>query len=136
MPAFWIAMVVEAPSSPTSMWLDYAKTLLVLAGICLVALVVAKVLLPRLTGFVAPASYPIHILATYPLEPRKTLYLVRTGKTVILLASSSEAVHFMATLNPEDFQDIVAPAQTNLTSGSGFRRIAQAIADRKQGRSL
>jgi flagellar biogenesis protein FliO len=135
MSAFCLA-IVEAPSLPTSMWLDYAKTLVVLAGICLLALVVAKVLLPRLTGLATPASDPIHVFARYPLEPRKTLYLVRTGKTVVLLAASAEAVHFMTTLNAEDFEDIAAPAQTDLTSGSTFRRIAQAFADRNQGKSL
>src|ERR1700761_8471073 len=104
--------VIEAPALPASMWVDYAKTLLVLIGICLLALVVVKVLLPRLTGFVKPTSNHIQVFARYPLEPRKTLYLVRTGKTVVLLATSAEAVHFMTTLNPRDFEDITAPAQS------------------------
>jgi flagellar biogenesis protein FliO len=128
--------IFEPPLSPARMWLDYAKTLLVLVGICLLALVAVKVLLPRLTGFVTPSSSHIHVLARYPLEPRQTLYLVRTGKTVVLLAASAEAVHFMTTLNPEDFQDIAAPAPTDVTSGPTFQRIVQAFAHRNKDNSL
>jgi flagellar biogenesis protein FliO len=128
--------IFEAPASSMSMWLDYAKTLLVLVGICLLALVAVKVLLPRLTDFVTPSSNHIHVFARYPLEPRKTLYLVKTGKTVVLLAASAEAVHFMTTLDPEDFQDMTAPAPTDATSGSAFRRIVQAFADRNPDKSL
>jgi flagellar biogenesis protein FliO len=128
--------IFEAPASSTSMWLDYAKTLLVLVGICLLAIVAVKVLLPRLTGFATPSSNHIHVFARYLLEPRKTLYLVKTGKTVVLLAASAEAVHFMTTLDPEDFQDMAAPAPTDTTSGSAFRRIVQAFADRNPDKSL
>jgi flagellar biogenesis protein FliO len=135
MSIFYFAMF-EAPASPASMWADYAKTLLVLAGICLLALVAVKVLLPRLTSFTKPASNHIQVFARYPLEPRKTLYLVRTGKTVILLAASAEAVHFMTTLNSEDFEEITAPAQSDATSGSAFQRIVRAFADRKEDKSL
>jgi flagellar biogenesis protein FliO len=128
--------VFEAPASSPSLWLDYAKTLLVLIGICLLALVAVKILLPRLKGFARPASNRIQVFARYPLEPRKTLYLVRTGKTVVLLATSAEAVHFMTTLNSEDFEDIGAPAQADPTSSSTFQRITRTFADRKEGKSL
>lgn len=127
--------VFEAPASPASMWVDYAKTLLVLIGICLLALVAVKVLLPRLTSFAKPASNHIQVFARYPLEPRKTLYLVRAGKTVVLLAASAEAVHFMTTLNSENFEDTAAQAQADAISGSAFQRIAQSFAARKESKS-
>jgi flagellar biogenesis protein FliO len=126
----------EASALPTSMWPDYAKTLLILVGICLLALVAVKVLLPRLTSLATPASNQIQVFARYPLDPRKTLYLVRAGKSIVLLATSAEAVHFMTTLNPEDFEDIAAQAQTDTPSGSAFRRITQALADRRQDKTL
>lgn len=127
--------VFEVPVSPASMWVDYAKTLFVLIGICLLALVVVKVLLPRLSGFAKPTSNHIQVFARCPLEPRKTLYLVRTGKTVVLLAASAEAVHFMTTLNSEDFEDIAVQAQADTMSGSAFQRIAQGFAARKENKS-
>lgn len=128
--------ILEAAALQTSMWFDYAKTLLVLAGICLLALAVVKFLLPRLTGMAAAASNHLQVLARYPLEPRKTLYMVRAGKTVVLLAASTEAVHFMTALNPEDFEDIAMPTQTDATNGSPFRRFAEAFADRNKGKTL
>lgn len=127
--------VIEAPASSASMWVDYTKTLLVLVGICLLALVVVKVLLPRLTGFAKPVSNHIQVFARYPLEPRKTLYLVRTGKTIVLLAASAETIHFMTTLNSEGFPDTTAQAQTDTMSGFSFQRIAQSFAARKENES-
>jgi flagellar biogenesis protein FliO len=127
-------IMIGAFAPATNMWLDYAKTLLVLAGICLLALFAMKILLPKLTGFAAPASSHINVFAKYPLEPRKTLYLVRTGKAVVLLATSGEAVHFMTTLNSEDFEDNTASAQMDSANSSTFRRIAQTFADRNQGK--
>lgn len=126
----------ETPALPTSMWFDYAKTLLVLGGICLLALVAVKVLLPRLTGAATSTSSHIQVFARYPLEPRKTLYLVRTGKAVVLLASSAEGVHMMTTFNAEDFGDITAPTQVGTANGSAFRRIAEAFADRNKERRI
>jgi flagellar biogenesis protein FliO len=128
-------IMFEASASSTSLWLDYTKTLLVLVGICLFALVTVKVLLPRLTGVAKSVPNHIQILGRYPLEPRKTLYLVRTGKTIALLATSAEAVHFMTTLNSEDFENIVAQTSTDVTNGSAFQRIARCFADRKQDTS-
>jgi flagellar biogenesis protein FliO len=130
MSAFCLAMF-EAPALSTSMWLDYVKMLLVLGGVCLLALAALRVLLPKLIGFATPASNHIQVFARYPLEPRKTLYLARAGKTVILLGASAEGVNFMTTLNPEDFEEIAAPAQTDPMSGSAFRRIVRSLADRK-----
>ena len=124
--------IFETPALPTSMWFDYARTLLVLGGICVLALVAVKVVLPRLTGSTAASSNHIQVFARYPLEPRKTLYLVRAGKTVVFLASSAESVQLMTTLKAEDFAEVDTPAQAD-TNGSAFRRIAQAFADRNKG---
>jgi flagellar biogenesis protein FliO len=123
--------IFETSAQPASIWIDYARTLLVLGGICVLAIVVVKVVLPRLTGSAASSSNHIQVFARYPLEPRKTLYLVRAGKAVVLLASSAESVHLMTTLKAEDFGEIAPPAQVD-ANGSGFRRIAQAFADRNK----
>src|SRR6516225_11854691 len=84
-------------------WLDYAKTLLVLGAILILAFVVVRFWIPRLAGFRTLSSEHIEVLARYSLEPRKTLYVVRAGKAMILLASSEQAVQFMTALDPGDF---------------------------------
>jgi flagellar biogenesis protein FliO len=119
------------PGLPTNLWFDYARTLLVLGGICVLALVAVKVVFPRLAGSATSSSNLIQVFARYPLEPRKTLYLVRAGTTVVLLASSADSIHLMTTLKPEDFAEVDAAAQTD-GNGSTFRRIAQAFADRNK----
>jgi flagellar biogenesis protein FliO len=123
-------------SASTTLWLDYARTLLVLVGICMLALVVVKVVLPRFTGFAAPAPDHINVLARYPLEPRKTLYLVKTGKTVVVLATSGDAVHFMTTLNSEDFEIGDASMQMDVAKGALFQRFMQPITNHKRDKSL
>jgi flagellar biogenesis protein FliO len=128
--------MLEATSPSTTLWLDYARTLLVLVGICLLALVVVKVVLPRFTGFAASAPSHINVFARYPLEPRKTLYLVKTGKTVVLLAASGDAVHFMTTLNSEDFEVGDTPVQMDAAKGAAFQRFMRPFADQKGDNSL
>jgi flagellar biogenesis protein FliO len=124
--------IFETPALPTSMWLDYARTLLVLGGICVLALVAVKFVLPRLSGSANPSSGYIQVFARYPLEPRKTLYLVRAGKAVVLLASSAESIQLMTTLKAADFADADTPERADIANGSAFQRIAQAFADRNK----
>jgi flagellar biogenesis protein FliO len=128
-------IIIEVFAPPSGIWLDYAKTLLVLAGICLLALFAVKVLLPKITGFARPDSSHIKVIAKYPLDPRKTLYLVRTGKTVVFFATSGESFHFMTTLNPGDFEDDIAQVQIESAGSSTFQRIASTFADKNQGKS-
>ena len=127
---------LEAPDLPAGMWFDYAKTLLVLGGICLLALVVVKVLLPKLAGAATSSSSYIRVIARYPLEPRKNLYLVGAGNAVVLLASSAEGVHMMAKFNAEDFGDITTPSQGGTVSGSAYPRIAAAFAGRDKEKRI
>lgn len=129
-------LIFEAVSTSTTIWFDYAKMLFVLVGVCLLALVVVKVLLPRLTGFSASAQDHIHIFARYPLEPKKTLYLVKTGKVVVVLATSGDAVHFMTTMNSEDFNTVDTAIPMHSVEDSLFRRFMQASIGQKQDKSL
>ena len=127
-------LLMQTVTSTTNLWLDYTKTLVVLAGICLVALFSVKFLLPKITGVAASApSDHIRVFARQPLEPRKMLYLVKAGKSVVLLASAGDTVQFMTTLDAQDFALEEAPAAA--VSQSSFRRITQAIAERNGGKS-
>ncbi len=69
---------------------DFLKVMTVLAGVLALAWAGLRWGLPR---FVAPASSgPIQIVARQSLEPRKTLYIVRTGGRDLLLAASESGV--------------------------------------------
>jgi flagellar biogenesis protein FliO len=127
---------VATPNPEMGGWFDYAKTLLVLIGICLLAMVAVKILIPRLSGLPVTSSGNIRVFARYPLEPRKTLYLVKAGKTMVLLASSGDAIQFMTALDANDFEENEPPTQRNSEGSSAFSRIARAIADRQSGKHL
>jgi flagellar protein FliO/FliZ len=111
-------------------WLDYAKTLLVLGAILILAFVAVRFWIPRLAGFRTLSSEHIEVFARYSLEPRKTLYVVRAGKTMILLASSEQGVQFMTALEPDDFESNGAGQQMN--EGS-FSRLLKSFKTRKIG---
>jgi hypothetical protein len=40
------------------------------------------------------------------IEPRRTLYVVRTGARYLAIASSEAGVQFLAELNPADFEKV------------------------------
>ncbi len=122
-----LAAFVE--SSPGSLWGDYVRTLAVLAAVCLAAVFAVRVWLPRLAGN-AGASGPklLEVLARQPLEPRKTLYLVRAGKSVLVLAASGDAVRHMATLDGAEFPE--APSVTEPGKSVLFGQIARMVRER------
>ena len=112
-------------------WLDYAKTLHVLGAILILAFVVVRFWIPRLAGFRTLSSEHIEVLARYSLEPRKTLYVVRAGKAMILLASSEQGVQFMTALDPGDFESNGQAGQ-QMNEGN-FSRLLKSFKTRKIG---
>jgi len=72
----------------SSLALDLLRTLLALAGVCALIWVTLRFLAKR--GLIAPGQArgaSLRVLARLPLEPRKSLYLVRAGKRLLLLAT-------------------------------------------------
>lgn len=121
--------------SAGDLWVDYAKTLLVLAGICMLAMGTARVVLPRLRTRLSGVG-PIRVLASHPLEPKKTLYVVRAGNTSVLLGTSGTAVHFIAKLEDADFS-AEPPGETQPRAAqSMLRTMAQVVQKRSARPSL
>jgi flagellar biogenesis protein FliO len=88
-----------------SLWGDYVKTIVILIGICLLAVGALKFVGPRVRARSGSVSGGIRVLARQALEPRKTLYVVRAGHTTMLIATSGDSVHFMALLGQADFPE-------------------------------
>lgn len=57
---------------------------------------------------------PLDIIARVPLEPRRTLYLLKLGKRGVLIGSSDAGLQTLADLSPEELQDVLddAPSTT------------------------
>jgi flagellar biogenesis protein FliO len=98
-----VILLVLGPNTSTSPWFDYTRMMIILLGICLLAVVAMRIILPRLTGLRAPTSNHIQVFARCPLEPHKTLYVVKAGRTMVLLGTSAQSVQFLASVNADDF---------------------------------
>ena len=84
-------------------WGEYARLMLVLCGILALAVVAIRFWLPKLSMWNKSVSGPIEICARLPLEPRRTLYIVKAANSYILLASSEAGVQHLAALNADEF---------------------------------
>jgi flagellar biogenesis protein FliO len=83
-------------------WGEYVRLMLVLCGILALAVVAIRYWLPKLTAFNRPATGPIEVCARLPLEPRRTLYIVKAANSFLLLASSEAGVQHLAALSAEE----------------------------------
>src|SRR5262245_4095463 len=95
----------EELGSVTGQALDIVRVLLILCAVLLLAYVVVRHWVPRLTGLKNLASSPIQVLARTPLEPKKNLYLLKVGPEVLLVGTSEDHLHFLKALD----QNTVGP---------------------------
>jgi flagellar biogenesis protein FliO len=82
--------------------MEYVEVLLVLAGVLALAHVTLRFGLPRFFGMRTPTDGPIQMIARYPLEPKKTLYLVKVGSEVFLIGTSEGKVEYLTGIAPEN----------------------------------
>lgn len=103
--------------------LEYIEVLIALGAVLLVAYVTLRVGLPRMAGMRTSAPGPIRVLTRYPLEPRKTLYLVKTGSQVVLIATSENRVEYLTALEPENAAQVLAATPPEEGEGKQFRQL-------------
>jgi flagellar biogenesis protein FliO len=85
---------------------DLIRVLLALAGVLVIAIVVLRYLLPRFGGVAAVPQGPFRLLARFPLEPKRSLYLVQVGKAYLVLSSSESGVQQIAKLDPSEMSEM------------------------------
>lgn len=90
---------------------QYIEVLLALGGVLVLAYVTLRVGLPRMFGMQTSASGPIRVVARYPLEPKKTLYLVKTGTQVFLIGTSESQVQYLTAVAPENAVEMLESAR-------------------------
>ena len=74
-----------APPASESFAADLLRTVFALAAVCLLAYVGLRWLAGRGFGGSPGRSSTVRVLSRIPLEARKSLYVVRAGKRVLLL---------------------------------------------------
>ncbi len=93
--------VIRAPATPPRYGSLLLKTALSVAIVCVLAFVALKYGLKRIVG-VGGADDRVRVLARYPIEPRRTLLVVRVVGKTLLLSSSEAGVHLVHALEEED----------------------------------
>ena len=83
-------------------WGEYARLMLVLCGILALAVIAIRFWLPKLSMWNKSPTGPLEICARLPLEPRRTLYIVKAAESYMLLASSEAGVHHLAALSADE----------------------------------
>ncbi|MEZ5403586.1 MAG: flagellar biosynthetic protein FliO [Bryobacteraceae bacterium] len=81
-----------------AMLAETLRVVLILGGVLALAVAVLRYVLPRLVHGRAQAEGPFKMIARFPLEPRKTLYMVEARGQVLLLGTSERDIHYLATL--------------------------------------
>ena len=110
-------------TSINSQVLQYIGVLLALGGVLLLAYVLLRVGLPRLFGMRTSSGGPIQVVARYPLEPKKTLYLLRIGTQVFLIGTSESQVQFLTSLAADNLGDVFQPREAKEVAPKDFRQI-------------
>jgi flagellar protein FliO/FliZ len=93
-------------------WGDYVRLMLVLCGILALAVVAIRLWLPKMSMWNKSGAGPIEICARLPLEPRRTLYIVKAANSYMLLASSEAGVQHLAVLNADEWSDLRPKGET------------------------
>ena len=89
---------------------DSVKLILVLAGILALAYASLRFWLPRAPGFRALACGPIQVLARFPLEARKNLYIVKAGSAYLLLGTAEGSIHLISSLEGAPLEALASAA--------------------------
>jgi flagellar biogenesis protein FliO len=103
--------------------LEYIEVLIALGAVLMIAYVSLRIGLPRLMGMRTSAAGPIRVLARYPLEPKKTLYLVETGSQVVLIATSENRVEYLTALAPDNAAQVLASVPHEQAERKQFRQL-------------
>jgi len=119
----------EELGSVTSQALDMVRVLFILGAVLLLAYVVVRHWLPRLTGLKNLQSSPIQILARTPLEPKKNIYLLKVGSEVLLVGTSEDHLHFLKALD----QETVGPLMESLPSVPDSKKFRGVLEELKKG---
>ena len=109
-------------TSLSSQVMQYLTVLLALGGVLVLAYVVLRIVLPRMFGIATSGSGPIQVVARYPLEPRKMLYLVKTGSQVFLLGTSESQIEYLTTVAPENAAEMLEAARSQGPARKDFRQ--------------
>jgi flagellar biosynthetic protein FliO len=99
----------------------------VLAAILALAYVVLRVIVPRVLGVNPAGAGPIAVVARYPLEPRRNLYIVQVGTELFLIGTSENSIQFLTSLDAEKLGPQLETAAPRPRTGGEFGRFLDGL---------
>ncbi len=103
--------------------IEYVQVMCVLAGVLAIAYVTLRFGLPRFFGMRKSASGPIQTVASYRLEPKKTLYLVKVGTQMFLIGTSEGQVEYLTGVAAENAAEILESSRLEQSQRKDFRQV-------------
>lgn len=83
-------------------WL-FIKVVLAMIVVCVTAYFGIKYLLPKGSFIKKSSRSEIEILERFPLEPRKSLYILKVGNRRVLIGTTENSVHSLLELEEKEF---------------------------------
>jgi len=108
-----ILILLQVPTAPATgesaidfTWL-FVKMLLVLGIVSVAAILVLKYAVPHI-GVMKRFQSGKHfeVLGRHTLEPKKTLYLIRSGKRYLVIGSSDHGINLITEVSENDIKEI------------------------------
>jgi flagellar protein FliO/FliZ len=114
---------VDQLTSMNAQIVQYIEVLLALGAVLVLAYIILRVGLPRMFGMRTDNAGPIRVVARYPLEPKKTLYLVKVGAQLLLIGTSETQVQYLTAVSSENAEEMLEPVQSQELPRKDFRQI-------------
>jgi flagellar biogenesis protein FliO len=128
MAALWLLQTAGTSTEISALHSDvyeYLKLFLVFGLVLVCVLVVLRLWFPRMSGLRQSSSGPILVVARYPLEAKKNLYIVQAAGSYFLLGTSEAGVHYLTPLEAAAVE-LSVPAETE-TGGLDFSRLIHSF---------
>ena len=109
---------VDQLVSINSQIVEYIEVLLAMGVVLALAYLALRFGLPRVLGAKTTGAGPIEIISRYVLTPKNTLYLVKTGSQVSLIATWENGATFLTAIAPENIGNIMASQRCTKLSSS------------------
>lgn len=135
MGAIWLLQAATPTEEIAALHTDiyaYFKLIVIFGLVLVLVFFVLRIWLPRLTGVRRLASGPIKVIARYPLEPRKNLYIVLAAGSYFLIGTSETGVHYLTPLEASAIEASL-PEQEPV-KGVDFAKLMQSF--KRPGRTF
>ena len=130
-PALYLLQTpADQVSSLNRQVMDYLQLILVLGAVLLLAYLTLRFWLPRMAGLPRASSGPIQVVARLGLEPRKSLYVIKTGAEFFLIGTSESEIHYLTGLDPAGIEPLLAQAPEKRQTGSEFLKVLKGLRNR------